>query len=220
MQVKVVNPHAATESSTSSAAMAEDVTLSLSDEDKSLLQDMIGQVGTKLASVVMYIRQVKQFGEQGGADNQWTELCRRMSVRAGPVGPNESTSVAAAAVVEPRREKFIIFSQFDNLLKTLLTLLETLGVRAVICQGNGACRQRILNRFQTSQDIDVILLSSEHSASGANLTSARNIIFLDPANPSMEAQAIARAHRLGQKLPVHVARFLIQNTLEDQTGSS
>lgn len=221
MRVTAMAPvaNAAAADADADVPMTEMAALSLSSEDRSLLDDMIGQVGTKLASVVMYIRQVKLWGESGGLDSQWHELCGRMSSR-----PSSSAAVVSASTSSSssgsRREKFIIFSQFDNLLRTLLSLLDTLGVRAVICQGNGACRQRILNRFQTSQDIDAILLSSEHSASGANLTSARNIIFLDPANPSMEAQAIARAHRLGQTLPVHVARFLIQNTLEDPTHGS
>lgn len=152
---------------------------------------LVARVGTKLAAVIRYIGAI-----QSGLDTAAALACT--DPPAGSTG-----------------EKFIVFSQYDGLLTTLATLLTAAGIPAVIVKGNGAVRQRILQRFQQSQAHPVILLSTAHSASGANLTSARNIVFLDPAPRHMEQQAIARAHRLGQTQEVRVVRFRIRGTIEE-----
>lgn len=52
---------------------------------------------------------------------------------------------------------------------------------------------------------------------GLNLTSANYVILLDPWwNPAAEQQAIDRAHRIGQKVPVTVFRLVSTDTIEDQ----
>jgi SNF2 family DNA or RNA helicase len=66
------------------------------------------------------------------------------------------------------------------------------------------------------------MLSSETSNSGSNLTEANTIIFIDALFDNLEhvkateAQAIGRAVRLGQKLPVKVVRFITRGTIEDE----
>ena len=65
------------------------------------------------------------------------------------------------------------------------------------------------------------MLSSERSNSGSNLTEANHIIFIDvlqseiEITKSIEAQAIGRAVRLGQKLPVKIIRFITKDTIEE-----
>ncbi len=49
------------------------------------------------------------------------------------------------------------------------------------------------------------------SGLGLNVTCASHVYLLDPWwNPSAEEQAIDRVHRIGQKRPVHVKKFVIQ----------
>ena len=65
------------------------------------------------------------------------------------------------------------------------------------------------------------MLSTEHAASGTNLTEATHIIFMEPhegvygAVKSMEDQAIGRAVRLGQKNQVNVYRLITKDTIEE-----
>lgn len=51
--------------------------------------------------------------------------------------------------------------------------------------------------------------------SSLNLTSANRVFIVEPQwNPSVEYQAIARALRIGQKQPVIVTRYLVNQTVE------
>jgi hypothetical protein len=68
--------------------------------------------------------------------------------------------------------------------------------------------------------IDVLLMSAQSKASGANLQVATHVILLDPAGLSaahgaaLEQQAIGRAVRMGQTRQVTVTRFVVDGTLE------
>jgi SNF2 family DNA or RNA helicase len=68
----------------------------------------------------------------------------------------------------------------------------------------------------------VLMLSLESAASGTNLTEASHVILVDPVAgtkshaDATEAQAIARAHRIGQTKQVKVIRLIIRDTIEQQ----
>ncbi|HZI03198.1 MAG TPA: C-terminal helicase domain-containing protein, partial [Archangium sp.] len=52
---------------------------------------------------------------------------------------------------------------------------------------------------------------------GLNLTAADHVFLVDPWwNPSVEAQAADRAHRIGQQHPVMVYRLVSQGTVEEK----
>src|SRR5262249_44971514 len=61
----------------------------------------------------------------------------------------------------------------------------------------------------------VILMSYGTGSVGLNLQFANYVFLFDRWwNPAIEDQAINRAHRIGQKEPVTVKRFVIQGTIE------
>ena len=76
--------------------------------------------------------------------------------------------------------------------------------------------------FNNDENIRVIMLSSESSASGTNLTKANKVIIVDPVcgtyeyRKNMEGQAIGRAHRMGQTRQVEILRFIITDTIEEE----
>ena len=55
---------------------------------------------------------------------------------------------------------------------------------------------------------------------GLNLTAADYVFILDPWwNPAVEAQAIDRAHRIGQNKPVFVYRLICRDTVEEKVAA-
>jgi len=120
------------------------------------------------------------------------------------------------------KEKCIVFSQWDDLLKKVGDVLDTYGIKNVFCRGNVWTRDKAIREFSSKDEIRVIMLSSESAASGTNLTAASTVILLDPVYGSYEYrrntewQAIGRAYRMGQQKPVTVARFIIKDTVEEE----
>lgn len=120
------------------------------------------------------------------------------------------------------KEKCIVFSQWDDLLKKVGDVLDTYGIKNVFCRGNVWTRDKAIRDFTTKDDIQVIMLSSESAAAGTNLTAATKVILLEPVSgtyefrKNTEGQAIGRAHRTGQTKQVSVVRFIIKDTIEEE----
>jgi DNA helicase INO80 len=71
--------------------------------------------------------------------------------------------------------------------------------------------------FQQRPDIFVFLLSTRAGGLGINLTAADTVIFYDSDwNPTIDSQAMDRAHRLGQTRQVTVYRLITRNTIEER----
>ena len=63
----------------------------------------------------------------------------------------------------------------------------------------------------------VFLISLKAGGVGLNLTAADYVFLLDPWwNPAVEAQAVDRAYRIGQKNTVFTYKFITQNTVEEK----
>ena len=76
-------------------------------------------------------------------------------------------------------------------------------------------RQNRIDRFNKDPSVTVFLISTKAGGTGINLTAATNIIIYDSDwNPQNDIQAIARAHRIGQKKNVTVYRLITSNTYE------
>lgn len=76
-------------------------------------------------------------------------------------------------------------------------------------------REKSLERLKYDRHCTAMLISLKCGSLGLNLTSANRVILMDIWwNPALEEQAIDRVHRIGQRLPVHVTRLLIDNSVE------
>lgn len=116
----------------------------------------------------------------------------------------------------------IIFSQWDDLLRRVGAVLDKNNIKNVFCRGNCYQRDKAIREFNSDDKIKVIMLSSDSSAAGTNLTKASQIIFLDPIygtlefRKNQERQAIGRAHRLGQKSIITIMRYIIEDSVESE----
>jgi DNA helicase INO80 len=78
-------------------------------------------------------------------------------------------------------------------------------------------RRDTVHDFQTRPEIFVFLLSTRAGGLGINLTAADTVIFYDSDwNPTIDSQAMDRAHRLGQTRQVTVYRMITRGTIEER----
>jgi SNF2 family DNA or RNA helicase len=123
--------------------------------------------------------------------------------------------LADMAEVAESGRKAIVFSQWVEPLEFLSRALEPFG--PVQYHGRIAQRDRqaILERFRRDPSRHVLLMSYGTGSVGLNLQFANYVFLFDRWwNPAIEDQAINRAHRIGQKEPVFVTRFISQGTIE------
>ncbi len=113
--------------------------------------------------------------------------------------------------------KALVFSQFTSLLSILRQRLDPRGVTYEYLDGRTRRRQEKVQRFQTDPDCRLFLISLKAGGVGLNLTAADYVFILDPWwNPAVEAQAVDRAHRIGQTRPVFAYRLISRGTVEEK----
>lgn len=115
--------------------------------------------------------------------------------------------------------KTLVFSQVLDILTIMERFLRSENLSFVRMDGRTpqADRQRLVDRFNHSTDIDVFLLTPQTGGVGLNLTGADRVILFDPSwNPATDRQAIERAWRLGQTKPVKIYRLLTPGTIEEK----
>ena len=114
--------------------------------------------------------------------------------------------------------RVLIFSQFTEWLRLLMPELDALRLPWLALTGDTPTAQRgaLVAQFQTGE-VSVLLASLKAGGTGLNLTAADVVVLLDPWwNPAVEAQAAARAHRIGQTRPVWVARLVAAGSIEER----
>jgi len=115
--------------------------------------------------------------------------------------------------------KSLVFSQFTSLLAIVRQRLDALGVTYGYIDGGTSAKDRAsaVKRFQEEPDCKLLLSSLKAGGVGLNLTAADYVFLLDPWwNPAAEAQAIGRAHRIGQQRSVFAYRFVSAGTIEER----
>jgi SNF2 family DNA or RNA helicase len=113
--------------------------------------------------------------------------------------------------------KALVFSQFTTFLAIVRKLLDARGLSYEYLDGKTRDRKRRVDRFQTDPDCRLFLVSLKAGGLGLNLSAADYVFILDPWwNPAVEAQAIDRAHRIGQERPVFAYRLIAENTVEEK----
>lgn len=113
--------------------------------------------------------------------------------------------------------KALVFSQFTSFLAILRGRLDREGVVYEYLDGSTRDRAARVERFQNDPDCKLFLISLKAGGLGLNLTAADYVFLLDPWwNPAVEAQAIDRAHRIGQSQQVFAYRLIARDTVEEK----
>ncbi|OMH81127.1 putative DNA helicase ino80, partial [Zancudomyces culisetae] len=155
--------------------------------------------------------------------------------------PNSFLTKGSSLVWTPSSEKLILHAGKMKVLDPLLSQLKADGHRVLIyfqmtrmidlmeeylayrqytylrLDGSSKISDRnsMVMDWQTRPDIFIFLLSTRAGGLGINLTAADTVIFYDSDwNPTVDQQAMDRAHRLGQTKQVTVYRLITQGTIE------
>ncbi|MEK6409562.1 MAG: SNF2-related protein [Acidobacteriota bacterium] len=113
--------------------------------------------------------------------------------------------------------KALVFSQFTSFLAIVRDRLDRDGIVYEYLDGKTRDRQTRVERFQNDADCKLFLISLKAGGLGLNLTAAEYVFLLDPWwNPAVEAQAIDRAHRIGQSQKVFAYRLIARDTVEEK----
>ncbi len=116
--------------------------------------------------------------------------------------------------------KAIVFSQWVEPLQILAKALQPYGPLQYHGRIPHAERTPILDRFRNDPDSHVLLMSYGTGSVGLNLQFTNYVFLFDRWwNPAVEDQAINRAHRIGQKYPVTVTRFMASETIEGRIAT-
>ncbi|KAI1748379.1 hypothetical protein F4782DRAFT_517428 [Xylaria castorea] len=116
-------------------------------------------------------------------------------------------------------EKTLVFSQFTSFLDLMEIPISDDGYNYRRYDGSmpNGDRDAAVDDFMNKSEVKLMLVSLRCGNAGLNLYAATRVILLDPFwNPSVEDQAIKRAHRMGQLNPVIAYRILIEETVEDR----
>ena len=127
-------------------------------------------------------------------------------------------AAAARARCVDEGHKALVFSQFTSLLAIVRDAARRARASATSTSTAApATAQAQVERFQNDPDCRLFLISLKAGGLGLNLTAADYVFLLDPWwNPAVEAQAIDRAHRIGQTRPVFAYRLIARDTVEEK----
>ncbi|MBB3158145.1 hypothetical protein FHS07_001841 [Microbacterium proteolyticum] len=110
----------------------------------------------------------------------------------------------------------LVFSQFTSFLDMAAQRLDAAGLAYAHLDGSTTRRGDVVAGFREG-DAPVFLISLKAGGFGLTLTEAEYVFVLDPWwNPAAEAQAIDRAHRIGQDKSVFVYRLIAAGTIEEK----
>ena len=117
-----------------------------------------------------------------------------------------------------REEKVLIFYEGNHVAWYVSQALDLVNVKHLIYSNtlSSDVRSKYLALFDSDPHHRVLVMDIKQAAHGLNLSRASRVFFVNPPNqPDVEAQAIKRAHRIGQTRPVHAETLILEGTVEE-----
>jgi SNF2 family DNA or RNA helicase len=111
--------------------------------------------------------------------------------------------------------KVVVFSYFRQTIDDVCVIAG--GAPRITGDTSGTQRQQIIDEFSTNSTARVLVSQIEAGGLGINLQAAQVVVLMEAQfKPSIEWQAIARVHRMGQSRSVMVHRLLARDTIEER----
>lgn len=188
----------------------------MNDKQRKLYQDYIQEYQTQinnnpslskveLLSMIMRLRQIA--------------IDPRLIEPDYPQGEKLNSIIHEIITCIKNGEKVLVFSQFVKMLDIIAIELDNININYYTLTGKTPKeqRQKLVNHYNSNDDVNVFLISLKAGGTGLNLTSANNVIITDPWwNKSVENQAADRVHRIGQTQDVEIKRFITKETIESR----
>ena len=144
---------------------------------------------------------------------------RRVSWNVDDIRASSKAARLVELVNEAASEgrKVIVFSFFLDTIRKVSMLLGSRCIGPINGSVAPQRRQEIIDEFDNAPAGSVLVAQIQSGGTGLNIQSASVVIICEPQfKPSIENQAIARAHRMGQHRDVLVYRLLCENTVDEK----
>ena len=145
-------------------------------------------------------------------------MSKRLAVNVGDGTRTSAKYERLGEILEEHVEagrKVVVFSYFRQTIEDVCALAG--GTPRITGDTSGAQRQQIIDDFSTDPSATVLVSQIEAGGLGINLQAAQVVILMEAQfKPSIEWQAIARVHRMGQSRSVMVHRLLARDTIEER----
>lgn len=149
-------------------------------------------------------------------------LLRQLALDAELAGEDGAPSAKLDALADllsssaTEGHRVLVLSQFTRFLAKARDVAIAAGIESLYLDGKTRNRQDVIDEFREGEAA-VFFISLKAGGFGLNLTEADYVVLLDPWwNPATEAQAVDRAHRIGQTRQVIVYRLVARNTIESK----
>ena len=113
--------------------------------------------------------------------------------------------------------KVVVFTNFRGVLSTVGSALDGRAFGPIAGDVPAAQRQAIVDQFAAADGHAVLLAQVQAGGTGLNIQAASVVILCEPqVKPSLEDQAIARLHRMGQTRSVQAHRLLVADSVDQR----
>ena len=115
-------------------------------------------------------------------------------------------------------EKILVFYEADNVAYYIAQALECLNIKHLIYAKSlpSNRKSQYAVTFNRTETFRVLLMDISQAAFGLDMSSASRVYFVNPVfSPQVEAQAVKRAHRIGQTKPVFVETLVLKGGIEE-----
>ncbi|KAI0421832.1 SNF2 family N-terminal domain-containing protein [Xylaria grammica] len=133
--------------------------------------------------------------------------------------PSKVTALVRELSCQSADVKSVVFSTWRMTLDVVEQGLKQAHIDHLRFDGKVPQKERkgIIDKFRKDPTVKVLLLTLTCGAVGLTLTEATRAYLMEPHwNPTMEEQALARVHRLGQTKEVTTVRFYVRDTFEER----
>jgi SNF2 family DNA or RNA helicase len=143
--------------------------------------------------------------------------------RAAYVSGRRDDSAKLGRLVEIVQEasangrKVVVFSYFRDVLSTVASVLGSVAAGPLTGSIPPIQRQAMIDEFTARHGPAVLVSQIQAGGVGLNIQAASVVILTEPQwKPTIEDQAIARCHRMGQVRSVDVHRLLAEDTVDQR----